>query len=144
MVKTGGKMNITYTEQQISAIEMVFSHKISILSGKPGTGKTTVIKAILDRCDQQKIFYRLCAPTGKAAKRMIESTGRMATTIHSLLGVGGENRRATFALTYHVLEWVTTLVLGLFCLGQLGLSLRQVTALANQNDPVPAPGAETS
>jgi hypothetical protein len=55
-----------------------------------------------------------------------------------LLGVGDENTRASFALTYHVLEWVTTLLLGLFCLGQLGLSLRQVTALVEQNDPVPA------
>jgi uncharacterized protein (TIRG00374 family) len=53
-----------------------------------------------------------------------------------LLKVGDENTRASFALTYHVLEWVTTLILGLFCLGQLGLSLRQVTAMAGQNDPM--------
>jgi uncharacterized membrane protein YbhN (UPF0104 family) len=49
-----------------------------------------------------------------------------------LLNVGDENTRAIFALTYHMLEWVTTLVLGLFCLGQLGLSWRQVTAMTEQ------------
>ncbi|MBN1937824.1 MAG: flippase-like domain-containing protein [Anaerolineae bacterium] len=49
----------------------------------------------------------------------------------ALLGVGMEETRIGFALTYHVLEWVTTLALGLFCLGQLGLSLRQVSAMAN-------------
>ena len=49
-----------------------------------------------------------------------------------LLNVGDENTRASFALTYHVLEWVTTLILGLFCLGQMGLSLRQVTSMVAQ------------
>lgn len=55
-----------------------------------------------------------------------------------VLNVGDENLRAAFALTYHVLEWVTTLILGLFCLGQLGLSLGQVTAMAGQYDPMSA------
>ena len=50
-----------------------------------------------------------------------------------MLNVGDESTRATFALTYHVLEWVTTLILGLFSLGQLGLSLGQVTAMAGSN-----------
>lgn len=49
----------------------------------------------------------------------------------SLLGVGAEETRIGFALTYHVMEWVTTLALGLFCLGQLGLSLRQVSGMTS-------------
>jgi uncharacterized protein (TIRG00374 family) len=52
-----------------------------------------------------------------------------------LLGVGDDNTRASFALTYHVLEWVTTCSIGLFCLGQMGLSLGQLSALAQGHRP---------
>jgi uncharacterized protein (TIRG00374 family) len=52
-----------------------------------------------------------------------------------LLGIGDENTRASFALTYHVLEWVTTCSIGLLCVGQMGLSLSQLTTLAGAQGP---------
>ena len=69
----------------MKAVSMVFDSRISILTGKPGTGKTTTVKAILDRADKEELTIIQAAPTGKAAKRMIESTGRYASTIHSAL-----------------------------------------------------------
>lgn len=76
---------IKLTNQQIKAVDMVFENSISILTGKPGTGKTTTVKAIILRAEEERVSIRQAAPTGKAAKRMIESTGRKATTIHSAL-----------------------------------------------------------
>lgn len=77
---------IIMTDQQLAAIEMVKCNSISILTGKPGTGKTTTTRAILEWCYKEQIKVIQCAPTGKAAKRMIESTGFHAATIHSTLG----------------------------------------------------------
>ena len=87
---------ITLTDQQRAAISMVFNHRLSILTGKPGTGKTTTVRAILDTAEKQGWRVIQAAPTGKAAKRMIESTGRYAATIHSTLGCEFENGDFTF------------------------------------------------
>jgi exodeoxyribonuclease V alpha subunit len=78
---------ITLTPEQESAIEMIRRHPISILTGGPGTGKTTTVKAVIDWAESQGVEYALAAPTGKAAKRMNETTDRPSSTIHRLLGV---------------------------------------------------------
>lgn len=72
-------------DDQQKAIINSLSHKISIITGGPGTGKTTVIKKIISILEEYKIPYKLAAPTGRAAKRMAESTHRYAETIHRLL-----------------------------------------------------------
>ncbi len=72
-------------EQQIRGILTALAQKITIITGGPGTGKTTLIRILLSILDKKEISYKLTAPTGRAAKRMIESTGRFATTIHRLL-----------------------------------------------------------
>lgn len=79
---------ITYSEKQIEAIETCFSSPVSILTGGPGTGKTTIVKAILECLDtvMPGCRYQLCAPTGRAAKRLSELTGSTGRTVHSLLG----------------------------------------------------------
>ncbi|HRY78252.1 MAG TPA: ATP-dependent RecD-like DNA helicase [Candidatus Izemoplasmatales bacterium] len=84
---------ITYTPDQREAIITALSHPFVILTGGPGTGKTTVIKAIVDIFRQIHQgnptvlrAIRLAAPTGKAAKRLFEATGWEASTIHRLLG----------------------------------------------------------
>lgn len=77
---------------------MVFESRVSILTGKPGTGKTTTVKAIIDRADKEKMTILQAAPTGKAAKRMIESTGRYASTIHSALGATVEYGEFVFQI----------------------------------------------
>lgn len=73
------------SEEQKTGIHTIFTQKITIITGGPGTGKTTMLKALLDTCDAEKITYVLGAPTGRAAKRISETTGRIARTLHRLL-----------------------------------------------------------
>ena len=85
-------LNITLSEQQKEAVRMVFANPISIITGGPGTGKTTVLKVILyiyqKKCGNK---VQLMAPTGRAARRMAESTGSGdATTMHMALGLFGD------------------------------------------------------
>ncbi|MBP6870067.1 ATP-dependent RecD-like DNA helicase [Candidatus Babeliales bacterium] len=79
--------HIQLNEQQQLGILSTFQSKVSIITGGPGTGKTTLIKALLALLEREKLRYKLAAPTGRAAKRMMEGTGRQATTIHRLLEV---------------------------------------------------------
>ena len=77
--------HITFAEKQREAIVRAVTEGLLILTGGPGTGKTTVIKAILTLFDSLEITTALAAPTGRAAKRMSAATGREAKTIHRLL-----------------------------------------------------------
>lgn len=70
---------------QEQAIWLMLHETIAVITGPPGTGKTTCITAALDLLDEAHVSYALCAPTGKAARRMAEVTGRPASTIHRLL-----------------------------------------------------------
>jgi exodeoxyribonuclease V alpha subunit len=72
-------------EHQQRGILSALQDKISIITGGPGTGKTTLVKKLLSLLDHFKIAYRLAAPTGRAAKRMFEGTQRKTETIHRLL-----------------------------------------------------------
>lgn len=85
-------LGITLSERQKEAVRMVFSHNISIITGGPGTGKTTVLKVILYVHDMRcKTQVQLMAPTGRAARRMVESTGQEnASTMHLALGLLGD------------------------------------------------------
>ncbi|MCF7885002.1 MAG: ATP-dependent RecD-like DNA helicase [Candidatus Marinimicrobia bacterium] len=74
-----------YSEKQLSAIRKSIQEKIIILTGGPGTGKTTTLKGIIDIHQQLNHNIKLCAPTGRAAKRMSEVIGLEAKTIHRLL-----------------------------------------------------------
>ena len=78
---------ITYAEQQKKAIACAFSRGIMILTGGPGTGKTTTLNGLIHLCVKAGSKVLLAAPTGRAAKRMTELTGREAKTIHRLLGM---------------------------------------------------------
>lgn len=79
--------NIEYAENQRLAIKTAINKGVLILTGGPGTGKTTTLKAILKLFELQRLDVALAAPTGRAAKRMTELTGREAKTIHRLLEV---------------------------------------------------------
>ena len=81
------KLSIVLSDEQQNAVKMAMENPISIITGGPGTGKTSVQKALIDVF---KAYYPeegilLCAPTGRAAKRMSESTGYPATTLHKAL-----------------------------------------------------------
>jgi exodeoxyribonuclease V alpha subunit len=78
--------DIVLTDEQMSAKKMIQEYKIGILTGRPGTGKTTTINEILNWAAGEGYYTHLCAPTGKAAKRMSEITGEPAETIHRTLG----------------------------------------------------------
>ena len=79
------KFGIVYAPEQREAIEYAFSGGVTVVTGGPGTGKTTIIKAILEICSILKFSCVLAAPTGRAAQRMYESSGREAKTVHRLL-----------------------------------------------------------
>ncbi len=74
------------SEEQQAAIRMSLSQPVSIITGGPGTGKTTAMKALIEVLEAAKKQYSLASPTGRAAKRLSQATGRPASTIHRLLG----------------------------------------------------------
>ena len=82
------KIDIELSEKQFEAINQINDNNVSIITGGPGTGKTTIIKCIIEIYKAHKRKVVLCAPTGRAAKRMSETTGEEAKTIHRLLEIG--------------------------------------------------------
>jgi exodeoxyribonuclease V alpha subunit len=73
------------TDDQWAVVQAVLDHRLAILTGGPGTGKSQTMRTLVDLVHAEKRTVRLCAPTGKAARRLAEMTGAMATTIHRLL-----------------------------------------------------------
>jgi len=73
------------SEEQQSVVRMAIDNQVSILTGGPGTGKTTCLKALITALEAQHKRYALASPTGRAAKRLSEATARPASTIHRLL-----------------------------------------------------------
>lgn len=91
------KNGLIYDEMQKSAIKNALSSGMLVLTGGPGTGKTTTLNAIITLLEEAGCAISLAAPTGRAAKRMTELTGREAKTIHRLLEVEwGEGDRPVF------------------------------------------------
>ncbi|XMB85162.1 ATP-dependent RecD-like DNA helicase [Mycoplasmatota bacterium WC44] len=91
------KNNIEYSSEQREGIKTALSNPVTVLTGGPGTGKTTVINGIIKSFIQMYEVYderkiALVAPTGRAAKRMTETSGFSAKTIHSFLGYDGEGK----------------------------------------------------
>lgn len=84
---------IQLNEDQQRGIMACLTNRVTIITGGPGTGKTTLIKKLLSTCEEAHVTYKLAAPTGRAAKRISESTGRLAMTIHRLLGFDGTTMR---------------------------------------------------
>jgi len=89
---------ITLAPEQESALLMALNNRVSIITGGPGTGKSTITKALISLFKNKYISYELCSPTGMAAKRLGNATGEEAKTIHRLLeyGAGGDFATPTF------------------------------------------------
>ena len=81
------KLSIEFEEMQREAIKSAIQNGVLILTGGPGTGKTTTLNAIIELLENRNLDISLAAPTGRAAKRMTELTGRESKTIHRLLEV---------------------------------------------------------
>lgn len=88
--KIEGQLDITFAEQQRQAVKEACCHQMMILTGGPGTGKTTTLNGIIRILEEKGESVGLATPTGRAAKRITELTGREARTVHRLLGYSGE------------------------------------------------------
>lgn len=93
--------DISYAPLQKQSIELALNNRILVITGGPGTGKTTILKGILSLYDELELETLLAAPTGRAAKRMSELTGREASTIHRLLGAKMAEDGETVAFSKH-------------------------------------------
>lgn len=80
--------DIELSEKQKEAIEAINENNVCIITGGPGTGKTTIIKTLIDLYKEKNKKIALCAPTGRAAKRITETTNEEAKTLHRLLEIG--------------------------------------------------------
>ena len=88
LAKTQKDLKIELVEEQKEAVRHTLTHGVTVITGGPGTGKTTTINAILHMLEKAGEDVLLAAPTGRAAKRMSEATGMEAQTIHRLLEIG--------------------------------------------------------
>lgn len=90
------RTDILLSEKQKEAIRAINDNNVTIITGGPGTGKTTIIKSIIEIYKQKKYKIVLAAPTGRAAKRMTETTGEEASTLHRLLEIGKVDEESLF------------------------------------------------
>jgi len=81
-----GAGGVELTPQQAEAVRLALTHKVTVLTGGPGTGKTTTLRALIDVLARTSHRFLLASPTGRAAKRLGEATGQPARTIHRMLG----------------------------------------------------------
>ena len=82
------ELGITYAPLQRKTLELAAAHRVLAITGGPGTGKTTTVRALIAMFEQMGLTIKLAAPTGRAAKRMAELAGQEAQTIHRLLEAG--------------------------------------------------------
>lgn len=83
--------DVFLSDEQQDAVKMLMTSKLSVLTGGPGTGKTTTLRMAIDALEKERVRYKLASPTGRAAKRLTEATGKAASTIHRMLEVDMES-----------------------------------------------------
>lgn len=94
ILKKAKKAKVEYDEGQIEAVRAAFLNKFMIITGGPGTGKTTIMREIIEAFERNRASVKLAAPTGRAAKQMTIATGHEAMTLHRLLGLKPGERSA--------------------------------------------------
>ncbi len=90
------KAGFQFAEQQTEALRAALTSKVSIITGGPGTGKTTILRAVVEILKAKKARILLASPTGRAAQRLSEASGAHASTIHRLLKYDGAKRTFTY------------------------------------------------
>ncbi len=86
LARLADENQVELTDQQQGAVQAALANKVSILTGGPGTGKTTTLRMVIDALEELDYEFALASPTGRAAKRLSEATNCPASTIHRLLG----------------------------------------------------------
>lgn len=110
-----GKAGLTFANEQMEALQMALSEKVTIVTGGPGTGKTTLLRALVTILKAKNVRVMLASPTGRAAQRMAEATGAFAQTIHRLLkwdvnaNAFVHNEKQTLPVDYLIVDEVSML-----------------------------------
>lgn len=141
------KAGFAFAELQRTALKNALTHKISILTGGPGTGKTSILRALVEILKAKKVRVHLAAPTGRAAQRLAETTGGFATTIHRLLKydpAGGgfvANENAPLATDFLVVDEASMLDSRLASALLQAVPSRAHLLLVGDTDQLPSVGA---
>jgi exodeoxyribonuclease V alpha subunit len=139
--------DVSLSVQQQGAVKAAFTSKISVLTGGPGTGKTTTLKMVINALAEEDFSYALASPTGRAAKRLGEATEQSASTIHRLLEfnpqMGGFGRDEDYPLDVDILIIDESSMLDLILLYNVLKALRPTThlMLVGDIDQLPSVGA---
>ncbi len=144
--KQAKKGQVALTDQQKDAVKAALTNKISILTGGPGTGKTTTLRAVIRALDSIEANYVLASPTGRAARRLSDAAGHPASTIHRLLGysVDGEffnDRGNPLETDMVVVDEASMLDLGLFTHLLDAMTSNMHLMLVGDVDQLPSVGA---
>ena len=141
------KAGFQFHDLQRAALHNALSHKFSILTGGPGTGKTTILRALVEILKAKKARVHLGAPTGRAAQRLAETTGGYASTIHRLLKFEGTkmgftvNESAPLATDFLIVDEASMLDSRLAAALLQAVPARAHLVLVGDTDQLPSVGA---
>jgi exodeoxyribonuclease V alpha subunit len=144
-----GVTRLQLAPQQREAIRMALAHKVLVITGGPGTGKTTILRCIIRILEKKGVRMHLASPTGRAAKRMAEATGHEASTIHRLLewspAQAGFQRHASRPLTTDLVIVDEASMLDVVLMNSLlrAIPLTATLVLVGDADQLPSVGPGT-
>ncbi|NBR58597.1 MAG: ATP-dependent RecD-like DNA helicase, partial [Opitutaceae bacterium] len=141
------KAGFAFHDLQRTGLQHALAHKFSILTGGPGTGKTTILRALVEILKAKKVRVHLAAPTGRAAQRLAETTGGFASTIHRLLKFEGAkggftvNESHPLATDYLIVDEASMLDSRLAAALLSAVPVRAHLLLVGDTDQLPSVGA---